>query len=43
MHLHNLQEDALTVEHGKLGYRGAGGPERTAERCAHVIFAPTGA
>lgn len=40
MHVHHLQEEALTVERGTIGYQLEGGPERTAGPGESVTFAP---
>ena len=40
MHVHHLQEEALTVERGMIGYQSEGGPERTAGAGETVAFAP---
>jgi hypothetical protein len=40
MHVHNLQEEAITVERGRLAYQRPGEPPRFAERGETVVFAP---
>jgi quercetin dioxygenase-like cupin family protein len=40
MHAHHLQEESLTVEEGRIGYRLAGGPECFAGPGETVTFAP---
>lgn len=40
MHVHHLQEEAMTVVAGRIGYQLAGGPEQFAEAGASVVFAP---
>src|SRR4051794_31012959 len=40
MHVHHKQEEALTVEEGRIGYQRAAGPQRFAERGETVVFAP---
>jgi quercetin dioxygenase-like cupin family protein len=40
MHVHHYQEEALTVEQGKIGYQRAGEPPQFAERGETVVFAP---
>jgi quercetin dioxygenase-like cupin family protein len=40
MHVHHLQEEALTVERGTIGYQSEGGPERTAGPGETVVFGP---
>jgi quercetin dioxygenase-like cupin family protein len=40
MHVHYLQEESLTVEEGRMGYRIAGGPDRFAGPGDTVTFAP---
>jgi quercetin dioxygenase-like cupin family protein len=40
MHVHHLQEEALTVERGTIGYQSEGGPEKTAGPGETVTFAP---
>jgi quercetin dioxygenase-like cupin family protein len=38
MHAHLLQEESLTVEEGRMGYRVAGGPDRFAGRGETITF-----
>jgi|SRR5688500_17157248 len=38
MHVHFLQEEAFTVEHGRIGYQFLGGPEQFAGRGEMVVF-----
>ena len=38
MHVHHFQEEALTVQHGRIGYQRLGGPEAFAEAGATVTF-----
>lgn len=40
MHVHHYQEEALTVEQGKIGYERPGEPPQFAERGETVVFAP---
>jgi quercetin dioxygenase-like cupin family protein len=40
MHVHHYQEEALTVEEGKIGYQRPGEPPQFAERGETVVFAP---
>lgn len=40
MHVHHYQEEALTVEQGKIGYQRPGEPPRFAERGETVVFSP---
>jgi quercetin dioxygenase-like cupin family protein len=40
MHVHRLQEESLTVQEGRLGYRLSGGPDRFAGPGETVTFAP---
>jgi quercetin dioxygenase-like cupin family protein len=40
MHVHYLQEESLTVEKGRMGYRLASGPDRFAGPGDTVTFAP---
>ncbi len=40
MHVHHLQEEALTVQSGTIGYQRQGGPEETAGPGEAVNFAP---
>jgi quercetin dioxygenase-like cupin family protein len=40
MHVHHLQEEALTVESGTMGWQVQGGPEQTAGPAQTVTFAP---
>lgn len=40
MHIHHFQEEAMTVEEGKIGYQILGGPERFAGPGETVIFKP---
>lgn len=40
MHIHHRQEEALTVEQGRIGYQRAGEPQRFAERGETVVFGP---
>jgi quercetin dioxygenase-like cupin family protein len=40
MHVHHLQEESLTVQEGRMGYRIAGGPDRFAGPGETVTFAP---
>ena len=40
MHVHHLQEEALTIERGTIGYQILGEPERRAEAGESVAFAP---
>jgi quercetin dioxygenase-like cupin family protein len=40
MHVHHHQEEALTVEEGKIGYQRPGEPPQFAERGETVVFAP---
>jgi len=40
MHVHHLQEESLTVQEGRIGYRVPGGPERFAGPGETVTFAP---
>jgi quercetin dioxygenase-like cupin family protein len=40
MHAHNLQEESLTVQEGRIGYCLAGGPNRFAGPGDTVTFAP---
>ena len=40
MHVHHLQEESLTVQEGRMGYRLAGGPDRFAGPGDTVTFAP---
>jgi quercetin dioxygenase-like cupin family protein len=40
MHVHYLQEEALTVESGTIGWQAQGGPEQTAGPGATVMFGP---
>ena len=39
MHVHHLQEESLTVQQGRIGYRVPGGPERFAGPGETVTFA----
>ena len=39
MHVHHLQEEALTVEHGTIAYELEEGPERTPGPGESVTFA----
>jgi quercetin dioxygenase-like cupin family protein len=38
MHIHHLQEEAVTIEQGRIGYRRAGEPERFAGPGETVVF-----
>ena len=38
MHVHQLQDESLTVREGRLGYQVAGGPERFAETGETLTF-----
>jgi quercetin dioxygenase-like cupin family protein len=38
MHVHHHQEEALTVEHGRIGYQRHGQPPRFAEAGETVVF-----
>ena len=38
MHVHHLQEEALTVEQGRIGYQRPGGPEQFAGPGETVVF-----
>ncbi len=38
MHIHLFQEEALTVQRGRIGYQRPGGPEEFAEAGATVVF-----
>ena len=40
MHVHRAQEEALTVQQGRIGYQSAGGPELFAGVGETVVFAP---
>jgi quercetin dioxygenase-like cupin family protein len=40
MHVHHHQEEALTVEQGKIGYQRPGEPAQFAERGETVVFRP---
>jgi quercetin dioxygenase-like cupin family protein len=40
MHAHLLQEESLTVKEGRVGYRVAGGPDRSAGQGETITFAP---
>jgi quercetin dioxygenase-like cupin family protein len=40
MHVHHRQEEALTVEQGRIGYQRPGEPARFAERGETVVFQP---
>lgn len=40
MHAHHLQEESLTVQEGRMGYRLAGGPDRFAGPGDTATFAP---
>ena len=40
MHVHHLQEEALTVERGTMGYQMLGEDKRRAEAGESVTFAP---
>jgi quercetin dioxygenase-like cupin family protein len=40
MHAHLLQEESLTVEEGRMGYRVAGAPDRFAGQGETITFAP---
>src|SRR5687768_1746437 len=40
MHVHHLQEEALTVQEGRIGYQVFGGPERFAGPGETVVFKP---
>jgi mannose-6-phosphate isomerase-like protein (cupin superfamily) len=40
MHIHHHQEEALTVEQGRLAYQRPGEPPRFAERGETVVFRP---
>src|SRR5437764_5706226 len=40
MHVHYLQEESLTVQEGRMGYRLAGGPDRFAGPGDTITFAP---
>jgi quercetin dioxygenase-like cupin family protein len=40
MHVHYLQEESLTVQEGRMGYRLAGAPDRVAGPGDTVTFAP---
>lgn len=40
MHVHHIQEEAMTVRQGRIGYQRAGGPERFAGVGETVVFAP---
>ena len=40
MHVHHLQEEAMTVLSGKIGYQLPGGPPQYAEAGESVVFAP---
>jgi quercetin dioxygenase-like cupin family protein len=40
MHVHHHQQEALTVEQGRIGYQRPGEPPRFAERGETVVFEP---
>ena len=40
MHVHHLQEEALTVQEGRIGYQRAGEPEQFAGTGETVVFKP---
>ena len=40
MHVHHHQQEALTVEQGRIGYQRPGEPPHFAERGETVVFAP---
>jgi quercetin dioxygenase-like cupin family protein len=40
MHVHHLQEEALTVREGRIGYQRLGGPEQFAGPGETVVFRP---
>ncbi len=40
MHVHNYQEEALTVQQGRIGYQRPGGPPRFAGPGETVVFEP---
>ena len=40
MHVHHHQEEALTIEQGRIGYERPGEPPQFAERGATVVFKP---
>jgi quercetin dioxygenase-like cupin family protein len=41
MHVHNYQEEALTVQQGRIGYQRPGGPPRFAGPGETVVFEPS--